>query len=602
MALSIPSIDQIIKGASSTINRFPLPILAGFMFSMLSVYGIEVIETDPLAYAWLMNAIFCSALGISWFLALDLLIESRTWTPPINWGVRLGGVLLLLAYYFSIEGMLVDDTYEALTRFGLLVLTSHLFVAIAAFLNESEMDQFWEFNKQLFLSILLSVVYTGVLFVGLTVALLSIDNLLGFDIKDKFYAQLWVCMLGIFNTLLFLSKVPKVEDVTTISYPKALKVFVQYVLIPLVTTYILILYMYLFKILIQWELPNGWVAYLVLSFSIAGILSLLLLYPIQEQKDQTWIKLYGRGFYFGLIPLSGLLVLSIWVRISEYGVTINRYLVATLAVWLIGLILYNLISHKKNIKVIPISLALIAFLVGWGPLGAFEVSERNQLGRLTAYLEEYDYLNDEGVAVDGDTEISFEDRKELTSITGYLIENHGLQSLQPLFNKEMNELVDSDYPYVQNEEILAHIGIEAVSRYETVELQSSKSFDYSAKNDEVIPVEGASYLIPAKLLNTNFPTEEIGAYILQLEDDRQSLKLRHTEEDWEVVFNLQETLDTLSRKGRSRSDLNPEELRMTMNAPNGQVSLMISSIGGTLNDNDYIINYINFSLLIYESP
>ena len=164
------------------------------------------------------------------------------------------------------------------------------------------MEAFWEFNKTLFLRILISALYTAVLYIGLVVAMAAIDQLLEIDIDDDRYLQLFIFQVGIFNTWFFLSGIPKFNNTSEleIEYPKPLKVFVQYVLIPLVTVYIAILYVYTGKIIIQWELPNGWVSYLVLSFSIAGILSLLLLFPIRNQKENTWIRIYSKGVLFGV--------------------------------------------------------------------------------------------------------------------------------------------------------------------------------------------------------------------------------------------------------------------------------------------------------------
>ena len=51
---------------------------------------------------------------------------------------------------------------------------------------------------------------------------------------------------------------------------------IQFILIPLVGLYLLILYVYGLQILFTWELPKGGLTYLILSFSIAGMLAVLL--------------------------------------------------------------------------------------------------------------------------------------------------------------------------------------------------------------------------------------------------------------------------------------------------------------------------------------
>jgi hypothetical protein len=109
------------------------------------------------------------------------------------------------------------------------------------------------------------------------------------DIKDKYYFDLFIIISGIFNTWFFLSGVPEnlpsLEDET--SYPKGLKIFTIYVLLPLVCIYLVILYAYAGKILITTQWPVGWVAYLVIAFSIFGILSFLLIYPLAKMNRKS---------------------------------------------------------------------------------------------------------------------------------------------------------------------------------------------------------------------------------------------------------------------------------------------------------------------------
>ena len=115
------------------------------------------------------------------------------------------------------------------------------------------------------------------------------------------------------------------------SYPQILKFFTQFVLIPLLLIYVTILYFYAGKILINWELPRGWVSYLILIFSLFGLLSFLLVHPIAQKKENLWIYSFNRWFYFVLIPLIGLLFWAILYRINLYGITHGRYYVLLLA-------------------------------------------------------------------------------------------------------------------------------------------------------------------------------------------------------------------------------------------------------------------------------
>ena len=78
-------------------------------------------------------------------------------------------------------------------------------------------------------------------------------------------------------------------------FPK--QFFTQFILIPLLIIYVVILYFYCAKIVINWQLPRGWVSYLVLAYSIVGIFALLLVHPLKELKLKSWIVIFSKLFY-----------------------------------------------------------------------------------------------------------------------------------------------------------------------------------------------------------------------------------------------------------------------------------------------------------------
>lgn len=76
----------------------------------------------------------------------------------------------------------------------------------------------------------------------------------------------------------------------------------------------------------EWQLPNGMVSALILGYISVGLLALLLVYPIREQRGNGWIKIFSKYFYLFLLPLIILLVLAVTKRIDSYGITQYRYI------------------------------------------------------------------------------------------------------------------------------------------------------------------------------------------------------------------------------------------------------------------------------------
>src|SRR5690606_22702660 len=125
---------------------------------------------------------------------------------------------------------------------------------------------FWNFNKEMFLRILLSIFYSGVLFLGLSLAILAQDKLLGLYDDSDIYGYLAVIIFIGFNTLFFISGVPKLYSTSSednAEYPFGLKIFAGYVLLPLVAIYMVILLLFELKIVSTNVFPEGFVSWMI---------------------------------------------------------------------------------------------------------------------------------------------------------------------------------------------------------------------------------------------------------------------------------------------------------------------------------------------------
>jgi len=590
--IRFPSIQQIISKTSATIRRFPLVITFAVLGTLAVIWLVDLPWDQRDGHYLIKNFSWISALSISFFLAVKTAGENREWTSLQLQLTRAAGVIILAVYYLFLPEDFEPSNSEAFYKYSLFFLASHLLVSFAPYLGEKSVQNFWAYNKTLFLRILLSVLYVGVLYNGLSIAIYSLEILLEFDIAWIRYAQLGIFLIGIFGTWFFLAGVPHPNQLTDEekAYPKGLRIFVQYVLIPLVVIYIFILYLYVGKILLEWQWPTGWVANLVLNFSIVGILGLLLLYPIQDEDDHKWVQLFSRGYYITLIPLIVLLMLSIWVRISEYGVTVNRYFVATLAVWLAAVVIYFLISKMKDIRMIPISLFLITILISLGPLSAFEVSERSQLSRLEGNLGKHGLLSENGTVVKTNSEIPFQDRKQISSGIAYLLNLKGVESIQPYFEQDLNEVLENKdtMNFVSDAEAITDlIGIDYVSNWEMEEGNNEEFGNFQVQKNSMHPVslEGYDHYvgeIEFWINSQDFETT-IGeqVYTISVDGEKFEIQLIEKETGRILAFELKPFIDGLSDTNAGIVETLSVD-RMTMERQNNslKVKLVFNSLAG----------------------
>jgi hypothetical protein len=470
--------------------------------------GLILIDHEgPLPPSFLFQVIFAAVFAFPLLTGLAMTAERRKWSRSASLGAQVAAVVLAAFYALSIPQELAGAPAIHFIRLVMLTTGWILFAfSVPYFGHESELG-YWNFCKTLVMRILTAYVYTIVLWAGLAIALAALDNLFGVNIPGKRYGELWVLINGAFTTWFFLAGVP--EDFAGLDelqeYPKGLKMLSQYILFPLVIIYLVILYAYLGKILLAWDWPQGWVSKLILGFIGTGLCTLLLLHPIRERTENIWIRIASRWFYVIIIPLVIMLFFAVWRRVTEYGFTEGRYLAIALGIWLCVLVPYFIISKKMKIIFIPTSLGVAAFVVSFGPWGAFAVSENSQVTRLEELLTKNHILVSGHVHSMHDS-VQIDATRQISSIISYLSEIHGYEALQPWFSQSLkNDSVGKGSTYIEPEAIAKLMGIEFIR---TWQFSGGSTTMLIADRDGAVAIEGYDRLLHAPRAYTGMATRE----------------------------------------------------------------------------------------------
>ncbi len=434
--MKLPSIQQVAGDAVRTFRRFPFVLVDAVAGTVTALILVDY-EQNP-ANNILYPILLTSILGFPLLLAASLIAERHGWRKSTAVVIQVVCVVVLGAYALSVPSNLPSAPDLHLERFFILGLTLCLLLATAPYAATRQVNGFWQYNKSLIQRIFVAGVFSLALYAGLSIALASIDQLFGVDIPGKRYGELGLFILGVFATWFFLADVPR--DLPALEnrmdYPKALRIFGQFILVPMLLVYFVILYAYVAKIAIEWSWPKGMVSMTIFGFAFIGITAYLLLYPLRDKPEHKWITVAVRWFWLAMIPMVVVLQLAIWRRISEYGITENRYLAFVLGGWLAAMAVYFLASKTKNIKVIPATLCVLGLLVSFGPWGAFGVSEQSQVNRLENLLTENGILTD-GKVQKTKSRISADDAAQISSIIRYLYGTHGFDRIQPWFSESL---------------------------------------------------------------------------------------------------------------------------------------------------------------------
>jgi hypothetical protein len=439
--LFISTLNETIVKIKTTFLRFPVVLLFSclcFVLFMLEQQGgINGIKITNEKYR-LIKTLLESTSGIALYFAIDIFSEQHQISKNTRIGYYLLSFCILGLHYYSTPGEVAFFDAFLIYRYILFIVCFHLLVSFAAFFKEKDLYPFWQYNQFIFIRLLTAVFFSFTLFAGIGSCFLATEKLFSIQMPHHIYANLAAFIFFTFNTFYFLYGIPSSINVfrNTDEFKKSIRVFVQYILFPIILLYAIILYAYTIKIIFVGVLPNGWVCMPILIFSILGMLAYLLIYPIRNNKEFVIIFYFSKMFFYILLPLLMLYFIGIYYRIKPYGITEERYLVMLIGIWLTLIAMYIIFSKKDNIIIIPTSLFLLLGLSIIGPWSMFNISAQSQLLRFKKLVQKDNgfvngKLNNESI-----NKFSANEKSNISSIIQYLFVNNNIKLIEPLLADE----------------------------------------------------------------------------------------------------------------------------------------------------------------------
>ncbi len=598
--MKFPSLIDITGKAQNAFKRFPITLVWVILGSFFYIFLLE--ENSSVLLKKYSDVLLTLLLGVSWFIGTQFFLEQLK--SPKKWmGLKLVVLALLFLFYWHLPDLGksdVDPTYYI--RFFLYFIAGHLFVLFAPFTVKWDKEAYWNYLKSVAYAIIRSAFFSGVLYLGLVLALLAIDSLFNIDIKGERYGQLFIFCLGIVNTWVYLSDFPKgILENRTIAFNKALEVFVKYILIPLVLLYILILYAYGLKIIVQWELPQGWVSYLVTALALLGFLVQVIINPVQKSIKSWVINHFYPWFYILLLPLILLLFVAIFRRIGDYGFTENRYFVLVSAFWILGMAIYLLLGQKKRLKVLPISLFILAILASFGFWGAFSISKNSQVGEFQRVYR------DVGAK---DNVASFKEYEQLKSILSYLNDRDALShldditgiSIQGILKDTTNGKLET-YSWLDTEKILDSLGITLNPKDLKQEGAHGNYYNYYGQGNtgQSLDITDYSSFAPLEIHGNSPDSIRLQSYYIKYRSKSSKLTL-HGIEDGKAFLEipLGPKLEELTQYGKNLHSIDPNKLIMEFKNDSTSAKLVFSNLGFYVKNDSIEISHSSIYLFLKQ--
>jgi hypothetical protein len=315
-------------------------------------------------------------------------------------------------------------------------LTGAIFVAAHWFRGTSE--GFWFFVIRLMFAVALAFTAVIVFGLGVSAILASLDYLFGVGVPGRLYAHIWSTSLIAAGPIFALGRIPKDFDAKPFIDGNnhgiaGLRLLSDYLAAPLLAVYALILHAYALKILITSEVPQGQIGWMVIGFGTLIIFFWKVMLPLRDVltvSGRLFLKIWP---VLVIIPLI-LLGYALYLRISEYGVTPERYFLVAFGGLMLLFALMQAVPFTRNWLPGAAPLTVIVLILGsFGPWGAEQVSLSSQVNQFAQLLDDKSHVrNGEG--------------NRAANLLRYLRKHDGLDLLKPFtteFEKNPFEIAKS---------------------------------------------------------------------------------------------------------------------------------------------------------------
>ena len=558
-------IKQILPNMKKGIERFPLTIFCGIIVFLLSVYVLETSDTNNNRFIEeVLKFIFLMILCIPLTAALEL-VREKYFSGKNKWIIRALNAMITLAfivfyrfyYLYEVGKELFFDNSEKLLATGIIFF---LFFLLAPIIGKKDEEE--KYFQSVIVDKAVTVLFSVVLFLGLTVVFLTVDGLSLIKLEGKIYVETWLFVVFVFAMIFFASKLKKVdENLEEYEIHKVFKFLIYFIIIPLITIYTGILYIYFGKMLITRSWPQGLVSHLILWYTIFSLFIMIMVTPMTK-KDPV-AKVFKKYFPFASIPLLALSIVSISKRISQYGVTELRYFIVLLGIWLIFCMVSSI--FKARLSVILISLIAVVYISVFSPVNNRRITIMSQNKRLERILIKHGLLKDGKLVKNSG--LNETQKYEITDVLNYILgirdKKEGIENVQP-FGKSDGK------PYTNIDEFEKAVGIDH-SWYQygsgTDDYYAVFTINEKQQNDSYNAVEevnGYEYLV-SNITSYNFendlPREFSGKYPVKISEKNISVYNGNIENGKEIIkIEISEILKTILDKPEIQQKINkPKE-------------------------------------------
>lgn len=456
----------------SVFMEFPVTIasivIAAIFALILMDADYNTLHYDNVMETMVFFLVFASGtLFFEEFVRFDKFLPLYKKTPVLKWLFEGVGLIIaaivgaITVYYMEYDEITKEAEY--FSRFLIFWITATILMAIY-FMYKRSKESFSKYCLSVFISLFQTTLIYGLFAIGLAIVIAIFDFLiLDTDPIDLIgHVELFLAA-GIYFPALIICFSRIREKIGGFG-----KVVVEYALLIILLLAFCVIYLYIFKIIAQRELPRNEI-FAMLSWLFA--IGLPIWTMAQYYKPQVLGKI-ASFLPFAFIPFIVLQTICMGIRVSAYGVTMSRYAGILLIIFeILYVVLYAIKMGKVVAYIVPTAVFLVLGAMLLPGVNSFSVSANSQIKRMeemyTLDLEEMD-----------NSEI-----EELKSIYNELKWNCGFEGteyLEKRFTRSELRKLDNLYSYL-HEDIDIDMNLKEYSAYlslDEIEVSGYQSLSY----------------------------------------------------------------------------------------------------------------------------
>lgn len=493
---------SLLVNFTRVFKRYPATC---FFSAALTLLVIDVIITDHCGETWPSEKTYISlGWGLGLAMVLSMAFELFCTIRKVKLWQRLTGTGIIVAIAAVCT---CGCLFEFLTMELLFAMAfAAVLCVLLAFSYSRNAYKVWNYHAKLLVALLIAGILCDIIATSIAGITATIEIL--FNPQMYFLLQISLAFTFIFLMACCTLALMPTEEEAYSAQPnphKLVRFLMQYILLPLICIEGIILYIYGITILVHWELPEGGIVGLVFSYAIIGSFIWYLLMPYFLSEEKQWVRFFHRGFFISLLPLLGLLFAGLFRRISDYGLTTNRYIVFVISAWFAVIAIIFAIKKLKNVTPLLLSLLVVTLLTMFGPWSMNNLPDRMQTARFEKLATEYGLLKD-GHIVAAEKPLNEEQCYAMSPCIDYFTDynyRHTDEFMQKYFNMsedECKELAEKEQKSVKDILMEQMNGRYIWYRRYDAEVERYFSFYKSdTQSHQLLPTEGYDFIFEFSL-------------------------------------------------------------------------------------------------------